>query len=116
MIEKIFLKYNVDINRLKRNYLREPIKVIPRNNGGIMKELPVKEDVYYLYIELNMTREDLSIVFDRSESNLIKVLREMGIKKYRDWYSNTDECKKKLLETDGIENVFQQTDINYLIT
>ena len=110
MIEKIFLKYNVDINRLKRNYLREPIKVIPRNNnGGIMKELPVKEDAYYLYIELNMTREDLSIVFDRSESNLIKVLREMGIKK--DGKKIRENTKKKLLETEGIENVFQRNEI-----
>ena len=109
-IEQIYKEYNIDKNRLKRDYINNPIKIVPRKNyGGTMKELPEREDAYYLYIELNMLREDLSIIFDRSESNLIKILREMGIKK--DVKKIKENTRKKLLETEGIENVFQRKSV-----
>ena len=109
-IKEIYDEYNVDINRLNRDYQKNPIKIISRHNhGGIMKELPNKDDAYYLYIELNMTREDLSIIFDRSESNLIKILREMGIKK--DIKKVKENTRKNLLKKEGIINVFQRTTV-----
>ena len=109
-IEQIYRDYNIDKNRLKRDYINNPIRIVPRKQyGGTMKELPEKEDAYYLYIELNMLREDLSIIFDRSESNLIKVLREMGIKK--DVKKIKENTRKKLLESEGIINVFQRDSV-----
>ena len=109
-IQEIYNEYNIDRNRLKRDYESNPIKIVSRqNHGGVMKELPNKDDAYYMYIELNMTREDLSIVFDRSESNLIKILREMGIRK--DTKKVKENTRKNLLKNEGITNVFQRKNI-----
>ena len=109
-IKEIFDVYGVDENRLKRDYINNPIKTVSRGvHGGVMKELPDKDDAYYLYIEKNMFREDLSIIFDRSESNLIKVLREMGIRK--DPKKIRENQRKTLKETKGVINVFQLDEV-----
>jgi hypothetical protein len=106
-IQEIFDEYGVDTSRLKRNYAINPLKIIPRNDhGGIRKELPYKEDVQYLYIELNMLREDASIVFDRSESGLMKAFKKLGIRK--DTKKIKENLKKNLLKNEGITNVFQR--------
>lgn len=96
MSNDIYKKYNVDLSKLKRDYLKEPLK----NN-----EKPQKEDIIYLYIELNISQKDLSKYFNKTESTLNRWNRAYHIKKDREKiykiYSNT------IKEKYGCENGFQ---------
>lgn len=49
----------VDWSRLRRNYIEEPLK---------WREMPTKEEVAYLYIELEFSRVDISRFFGRGDS------------------------------------------------
>ena len=55
-------KYNVDINRLSRDYLKYPLNVI--RYGLHCSEKPTKEDIVYLYIELNISQKDICSFFN----------------------------------------------------
>ena len=52
----IYEKYNINKNRLLRDYLHNPLQHI-ENQLGKPLELPFKEDLEYLYIELNLRRK-----------------------------------------------------------
>lgn len=51
----IYDKYNIDENKLLRDYLHNPLQHIETEKGKPL-ELPYKEDLQYLYIELNLRR------------------------------------------------------------
>lgn len=69
-------------NFLKRNYLINPIKMISRTNqGGLIYEKPLKEDLEYLYINQNLTKEDLSHIFNVSYSTIYQWFKFYNIKK-----------------------------------
>ena len=53
------LLVKVDWSRLRRNYIEEPLK---------WREMPTKEEVAYLYIELEFSKVDLSRFFGRGDS------------------------------------------------
>lgn len=52
----IYEKYNINKNRLLRDYVNNPLQHI-ENQFGKPLELPFKEDLEYLYIELNLRRK-----------------------------------------------------------
>ena len=54
-------KYKIDLSKLKRNYLENPLKRSKSNR--FFKELPEKEDLEYLYCELGFTQRDLAQFF-----------------------------------------------------
>lgn len=52
----IYEKYNINKNRLLRDYVNNPLQHI-ENQLGKPLESPFKEDLEYLYIELNLRRK-----------------------------------------------------------
>ena len=83
-MENIYNKYNIDRNRLKRDYIANPLKKIHINTPtGFQMENPYKEDLEYLYIELNLPQKVLWNYFKITRRIMQRILREYNIKKDR---------------------------------
>ena len=65
----------IDVNKLKRNYILNPIHI---SKNGIGSEIPYKDDLEYLYIELNMSTKELMLYF-----NVTRRIFQRWIKVYR---------------------------------
>lgn len=59
IITLIINKYKIDITKLSRNYSNKPLY----RNANHKFEIPIKEDLFYLYRTLNMGIKDLVIFF-----------------------------------------------------
>lgn len=59
----IYKHYNIDLNRLSRDYIKFPLK---RTNNRNTYEYPTKEDIEYLYLELNLNKNELLDIFKTS--------------------------------------------------
>ena len=133
-MENIYSKYNIDRNRLKRDYIQYPLK---KEGKSHRYELPYREDLKYLYIELNLTKQCLcNILGVKCVDTIIKQLniqkpRDLVIQntnksiqeKYGRSYFQTEEFKSLLSKPKsekwkntqrknnmlkyGVENVFQ---------
>ena len=130
-----YLKENYNIENIdykfKRDYIKNPLKAIKR--GFIVNvEKPIKEDFEYLYITLNLTRENTSKFFNVSPS-LIKLwakyynlkketnkilnnTKNTVIKKFGVEYAGQSKiCQEKAKTTNlkkyGCENPFQNDEI-----
>ena len=64
--------YNMDIKRLQRDYIDNPLK---------RGEKPNKDDLEYLYLELNMGKNDLCKYLNVSSTTLQRILHSFDIKK-----------------------------------
>ena len=66
----------IDFSKLKRNYLKNPIikQAKPR-------DIPFKEDLEYLYLELNLTKSDVSLILGISDTILGKYFEIFSIRK-----------------------------------
>ena len=62
MAEDIYTKYNIDKSKLKRDYIKNPLKLIPLIKGSYKKEIPIKEDIIYLS-EIPLTNTEIGIFF-----------------------------------------------------
>lgn len=121
--EEIIEKYNVDITKLKRNYIENPLIRL-----GRYAEKPFKEDLEYLYISCNILKEHLACFFGfKSVGQISRWLHYYNIKKPNElWklslkigiatkeqqdpnYQNKKLQKRKqtCLEKYGVENCFQ---------
>ena len=106
----IYDKYNINLSRLSRDYIKFPLKKI-----GNRYEYPIKEDMEYLYLELNLTRYELCEYFKVCDFtiniwiklyNLIKPTKQIverrektSLKKYgRSNYFKGEEGKKAVQE------------------
>ena len=67
----IYDKYNIDENKLLRDYVNNPLQHIETEKGKPL-ELPYKEDLQYLYIELNLRRKDICEILKISTSTFKK--------------------------------------------
>ena len=75
----IYTLYNIDKSRLKRDYIKNPLY---KGSGGSDKgEKPFKEDLEYLYLELNLTRKVLEDYFSRCNRTLKTWFYEYNIHK-----------------------------------
>lgn len=93
-------KYNIDVSKLKRDYITNPLKIVPSKCPiGYIVEKPYKEDFEYLFIELNITRKDLSLYFGVSDPQIkiwnrnfkcIKSRNKIIENCFKNW-SNNDE-------------------------
>lgn len=103
----MFIKYNIDITKLERNYITSPLKKVPRKiNGGVIWEFPTKNDMIYLYNKLNMRIDDLSLLLSIPKFVIIKCINEYNIHKSNDKrYFNIKETCNKLYNSD---NVFEK--------
>lgn len=78
MAADIYTTFGIDKSKLKRNYLKEPLKITKNGRGS---EKPYKEDLNYLYIELNISIKDLHNIFSWSYSTFSRWLKYYNIKK-----------------------------------
>ena len=84
-----YKKYNVDINRLKRDYEKNPLDKVFKeiyiegtnklNSRRYVIEKPCKEDIEYLYIELNIPLKDILGYFNLKQSFFGEIRRFYGI-------------------------------------
>lgn len=77
-MDDIYKKYNIDIRKLKRDYYRIPLKT---GNGIHGSEYLSKEELYYLYIELNLRKKDICVLLHCNEVRLSRMLKRLKIKK-----------------------------------
>ena len=126
MTESIYQEYNIDPNKLSRDYINEPLK---KRAVGVPSEKPTKEDLLYLYIELNLSMEQLKVFFGYSSMigyyikyhNIKKskhLVSENRIKTNLKKYGRSNvgqfgspEHKKAIKEKYGCANVFQNEKI-----
>lgn len=73
-----YKKYNIDITKLKRDYLINPLKYIKFSNNS---EKPYKDDLVYLYNELNIRRKEIAKLFNVSDGILKHWLKYYKIQK-----------------------------------
>lgn len=121
--EEIIKNYNIDFSKLKRNYIKYPLK-----HRGKYAEIPIKDDLVYLYISCNMNKLEISIFFEmKSISSVNSWLKLYNIIKSKElWrksiiaslqkkteqnlnYQNKKLQKRKqtCLKKYGVENCFQ---------
>lgn len=110
MPTNIYNKYQIDYSRLKRDYINNPLKNnILKPTGGYKFERPFKEDLEYLYIELNMELVDILSFLNIKIGVFYNFLNEFHIKKTT---SNRRENNiKALKKLYGVENQFQRPEI-----
>ena len=74
-----YVKSLIDFSKLKRDYLENPIikQVKPR-------DIPYKEDLEYLYLDLNLSIFELMKFFNRSEDTVRYYLKFYNIKKSKE--------------------------------
>lgn len=121
----IFMMINK--TKLLRDYENNPLKYLKyRNNGPIKYKLeePYKEDIEYLYNEINLTFKELKEFLNISDSSLKRILKKFQIKKNDKISKNNrkvgydkkvrpniikikNKIKQTNLEKYGVEYVFQ---------
>jgi len=92
------LKSKINISRLSRNYFDKPLKLSTSKRNQYH---PTKEDIEYLYIELNLTRKICADIFNIGQTSLKRFMKEYGIKKPRILVHNN--VKKGVFDKYGVE-------------
>lgn len=83
----------IDFTKLRRNYLIQPLKL---NKSSRYTEMPFYEDLQYLYITLNLTKNELSKIFNCSIGPITRWIKLYNIKKSNE--KRIDSIKHVLLE------------------
>ena len=83
-VDDIYTTYNIDKSKLKRDYIKIPLKKLPRNGGGIEYEKPSDDDFKYLYSECNLPRKILAKYFNVSLSYIDKLKNICHISKTKE--------------------------------
>ena len=91
-----------------RNYIENPLGYI-REGSVLKREKPYKKDVYELFIEENYSVDECAKYFNLNKRMFQNILKEYGIKKDRK--KVYEKQKETLLNTKGVENVFQLSDV-----
>ena len=97
----------LNLSRLSRNFEEEP--VIWKNHTIGFENKPTREDLYYLYIEENLSIEEIGNFFNIKPATIYLWIRKNGIKKavQRRNQAREDSCIKKY----GFRNVSQIEEI-----
>jgi hypothetical protein len=109
-----YKKYNVDINKLKRDYEKNPLGKIFKeiyirdtnklNSRRYVIEKPYKEDIEYLYIELNIPLKDIVKYFKIKQRTFSDIAKFYKIKKSSCLqYENT---KKYYIDNYGVNSAY----------
>lgn len=92
----------IDITRLKRNYLKNPISMQSMNRY----EKPYKEDLEYLYSELSIPQRELVEYFGVSRDTIMGWIKYYGLKKSRcEIYKVSSETKKERYGDESYNNI-----------
>lgn len=111
-MDDLYKKYNIDKNKLIRDYIKNPLRHIESELGKPL-ELPYKQDLEYMYIELNLTRNVLCNILNISPTTFKKIIKKLGIKKERNKIH--ENVIKGTLENYGVENYTQTKEWHDLI-
>lgn len=104
MDEDLYIKYNIDKTKLKRDYILNPLK---RGKNQHDTEHFDRDDLYYMYITLNIRLKDMCKIFNMKEKSIRRELLYHKIKKSPklvgkndlETYNNkTNEEKKELIK------------------
>ena len=95
-----FKKYNIDLSKISRDYLKYPL--LKGNRHNRKPEIIPKKDLEYLYLTLNFRLNDLIEYFNYNECSILKLLKEYNIKK--DKKLMLQNLKETKLERYGDEN------------
>ena len=86
---------HIDITRLKRDYINNPLQYYHIGSER-HREKPFKEDIEYLYNELNMSYRQIAKYIGICKSNMLKILKEYGLNKTKE---QAIECRNQVLES-----------------
>ena len=103
-----YLKENFNINvtdyQFKRDYIKEPLRITSKYSGsGKYAEKPYKEDLEYLLLKLNLSRNIILKLFNRSKNTLNKWIKLFNITISKD--SILKKRKQTNLDRYGVENL-----------
>ena len=109
MANDIYLQLGIDSNKLKRDYIKNPLIWIPKPTGGYSRERPNKEDLKYLYNVLNLEIIKIKKYFNITIPLLYKILNEYNLKKSsKNRKENNIKAMNRLY---GVNNQFQRKEI-----
>ena len=78
----IYKNYYIDETKLKRDYIKNPLKRIFNNvNYHYEYELPIREDLEYLYLSCKIPKKYIAKFFNVGESTVCKFFKIIDIKK-----------------------------------
>ena len=92
----IYDKYNINLSRLSRDYIKFPLKRKSESNLSNLIEYPIKEDMEYLYLELNLPISLISKIFCWNSNTLTKIIKKI----YKLEKSKPLICKSRTLSKD----------------
>lgn len=104
--EDIIKEYKVDILKLKRDYIKNPLY---KKDGFHLSEYPNKDDFIYLFLDCNIRRNDLCILFEVSHSTIDNFIKLFNCRKSRK-QANINTRKTILLQY-GYDNVTKVKEI-----
>ena len=87
---------NIDYTKLTRDYKKQPIK---------QKEQLIYEDVYYLYWELNLTKQQVGKILGCSDMRIYKFAKQNGLIKTQEMI--TQSQKNLMIEKYGTDNIMK---------
>lgn len=87
---------DIDYTKLTRDYKKQPIK---------QKEQLVYEDVYYLYWELNLTKQQVAKILGCSDTRIYKFAKQNGLIKTQEMI--TQSQKNLMIEKYGTDNIMK---------
>ena len=94
--ERLNEEYGIDTSKLSRDYVSNPVKLPNQRN---LECCPPKSDIEYLYIEKNITLDELSLYIGLEKSGIVRILKKYGIKKPQDVKRNHNKAKNKAYAT-----------------
>lgn len=100
MSNGIYEKYNIDKNKLKRDYLKNPLI---RSRSKYKNESIHQDDFQYLFIELNLSANDLHNIFGWSKDTIYDWSYKFNIKKSKE--NIIKHTKQTNLEKYGVDNI-----------
>ena len=77
----IYDKYNINLSKLSRDYIKFPLKRSGSSKSSKLLEIPAKEDLEYLYLELNLSIKLICKIFQWNNVTLLKNIRNYKIVK-----------------------------------
>lgn len=104
----IYKKYKIDVSKLKRDYLKNPLKQKRCGLKMIIDDSPYSDDLEYLYIKCNVIRKDLISYFNCGLTTFKRWCKKYNIKKSLKLLENNS--KKTIYEKYGVYNYSQTSE------
>ena len=104
MFESIYTKYNIDESKLKRDYEKEPLYVSKNGKGS---ELPSVDELQYLYLFLNLSRNELAEIYNVNVRRIERILKQLHINKSQEL--QTLCCQRLWQKQFGANNPMKNT-------